>query len=54
MANAVPLAGGALKRRAKPATGPGPYSSVQAGEGPAVRACGGHAVLDAGSLAIPP
>jgi len=54
MANAVPLAGGALKRRAKPATGPGPDPPVQAGEGPAVRACGGHAVLDAIPRAIPP
>ena len=33
MANAVPLAGGALERRAKPATGPGPDPSATCGRG---------------------
>gem|GEM_PF-5662521 len=55
MANAVPLAGGALERRAKPATGPGPDPSATCGRGrgPAVRACGGHAALDANSPGDP-
>ncbi|KGB27050.1 hypothetical protein HPDFL43_00028710 [Hoeflea phototrophica DFL-43] len=41
-ANAVPLAGGPFKGRAKPATGPGSVSCLTGGVDHRSRACGGH------------